>query len=317
MTQSAVTSRHFGDGAAATPFRFVELTGRGATYACDLPGPSADSPTVVLLHGLFATGSLNWSPFFDGLTAHYRVIAVDHRGHGRGIVGEDEFSLEACADDVAALLAALDTGPAILVGYSMGGPIAQLVWRRHPGAVRGLVLCATAGRFGLTPVDDLLLPVVDNAGRALSMLLGPLRSIIAAPALALLVPDPNRRADTAAAVAMHDLPSIRAAVRSIARYNSLDWLADVSVPASVVLTERDRVVPPGRQQELADLIPDAEVVRIDIDHLACFDEAEPFGAALLAACRSVAARTDGRATTGRIARLRARWRAWRSRRRAR
>jgi hypothetical protein len=84
-----------------------------------------------------------------------------------------------------------------------------------------------------------------------------------------------------------------------------------------VLTERDRVVPPGRQQQLADLIPDAEAIRIDSDHLACFDDVEPFGAALLAACRSVAARTDVRATTGRIARIRARWRAWRSRRRAR
>jgi pimeloyl-ACP methyl ester carboxylesterase len=310
-------SRHDSDDAGATrPFRFVELTGRGAAYACNLPGPSADSPTVVLLHGLFATGSLNWSPFLEDLTAHYRVIAVDHRGHGRGIVGDDEFSLEACADDVAALLGALGTGPAILVGYSMGGPIAQLVWRRHPDVVRGLVLCATAGRFGLTSVDDLLLPVVDGAGRALSMLPGPLRSLIAAPALALLVPDPALRADTAAAVALHHLPSIRAAVRSTARYNALDWLDEVSVPTTVVITERDRVVPPGRQQELADLIPDAEAIRIDADHLACFDDVDTFGTALLAACRSVATRTEVRATTGPVARIRARWRAWWARRRA-
>ena len=48
-----------------------------------------------------------------------------------------------CADDMAALIDELGTGPVIAVGYSMGGPIAQLLWKRHPEKVAGLVLCAT------------------------------------------------------------------------------------------------------------------------------------------------------------------------------
>ena len=318
MTHPAVMTRPDGDQrAATTPFQVVELTGRGVTYACDLPGPSPDAPAVVLLHGLFATGSLNWAPFFDDLTASYRVIAVDHRGHGRGIVGEEEFSLEACADDVAALLAALGTGPAILVGYSMGGPIAQLVWRRHPDVVRGLVLCATAGQFGLTPVDDLLLPLVERAGRALSLIPASIRTLVTQPALSLLVPDPERKAEVAAALALHDVPSIRSAVRSIMRFSSVDWLDEVSVATAVVVTERDRVVTPDRQQQLVDLIPDAAAVRIDADHLACFDDVTTFGPALLDACSSVAERTVAPVAPGRFARARARWRAWRAHRRAR
>lgn len=317
MTESAVMTRPDGDESATrTPFRVVELVGRGSTYACDLPGPSTDAPVVVLLHGLFATGSLNWSPFLEDLASRYRVVAVDHRGHGRGIVGEDSFTLEACADDVAALLTALGAGPAILVGYSMGGPIAQLVWRRHPGLVRGLVLCATAGRFGLTRVDDLLLPVVDHAGRALSFMPSSIRTLITQPALSLLVPDPERKAEVAAALASHDLPSISAAVRSILRFSSVDWLADIDVPTAIVLTERDRVVTPDRQQQLADLIPGAAVFRIDGDHLACFDDVDTFGTAMLGACASVVARsTTPVAVTARRRSIRARWRRWRSRRR--
>ena len=49
------------------------------------------------------------------------------------------FRLEDCADDIAALLAALGVDRCIAVGYSMGGPIAQLLWQRHPHLVDGLV----------------------------------------------------------------------------------------------------------------------------------------------------------------------------------
>ena len=47
---------------AMTLWRTVDLPGRGSTFACDLPGPSPDAPTVVMLHGLSATGALNWGP---------------------------------------------------------------------------------------------------------------------------------------------------------------------------------------------------------------------------------------------------------------
>ena len=75
------------------------------------------------------------------------MVALDHRGHGRGIRSRRPFHLEDCADDVAALTRELRLGPVTAVGYSMGGPIAQLLWRRHPEVVDGLVLCATAARF--------------------------------------------------------------------------------------------------------------------------------------------------------------------------
>ncbi|MBW2629282.1 MAG: alpha/beta fold hydrolase [Deltaproteobacteria bacterium] len=100
----------------------------------------------MLLHGLAATGPLNWFTAFSDLAERYHVVAVDHRGHGRGIPTR-RFRLKDCADDVVAVADALGIRKFIAVGYSMGGPIAKLCWSRHPERVRGLVLCATARHF--------------------------------------------------------------------------------------------------------------------------------------------------------------------------
>src|SRR4029079_9382033 len=120
--------------------RRVALPGRGTTFIRELPGPPG-APTVLLLHGLMATGGLNWLQTFEPLSQHFRVVAVDHRGQGRGIRSWRRFRLADCADDAAALLEVLGIDEAIAVGYSMGGPIASLLWRRHPDRVAGLVLC--------------------------------------------------------------------------------------------------------------------------------------------------------------------------------
>src|SRR3954451_20398801 len=132
------------------PGRYVPLPGRGTTYAFDFPGPPG-AATVLLLHGWTATAELNWRPSFGPLSQHFRVVALDHRGHGRGIRSRRSFRLSDCAVDAAALATALGIDRFIAVGYSMGGPIAELTWRRHRDRVEGLVLCATAARFA--PAD--------------------------------------------------------------------------------------------------------------------------------------------------------------------
>src|SRR3954470_13108295 len=126
--------------------RRVDLPGRGTTFVREVAGPEG-APTVLLLHGLLASGGLNWFQAFAPMSEHFRVVALDHRGHARGLRTRSRFRLADCADDAAALIEALGTGPVIAVGYSMGGPIAQLLWKRHPELVAGLVLCATSDRF--------------------------------------------------------------------------------------------------------------------------------------------------------------------------
>src|SRR4030081_1973171 len=138
------------------PGRRLVLPGRGTTFVRELPRPPGP-PGAVLLPGWLGTAALNWFTAYESLGRHFRVLAMDHRGHGRGIRARRAFRLVDCAGDVAALIETAGAGPAIIAGYSMGGPIAQLTWRDHPRSVAGLVLCATAANFPTTtPVRALI-----------------------------------------------------------------------------------------------------------------------------------------------------------------
>ena len=120
----------------------IHVSGRGEMFLRDSGG---DGPPVLLLHGWMFSADLNWYTTYGALEeAGYRVLAVDHRGHGRGIRTAEPFTLKACADDAAALLAQLKVQPVLAVGYSMGGPIASILARDHPKLVAGLILGATA-----------------------------------------------------------------------------------------------------------------------------------------------------------------------------
>src|SRR5689334_8325113 len=100
------------------PGYVVHVKGHGELFVRDTGG---DGQPILLLHGWMFSGDLNFWRNFDALAdAGYRVLAVDHRGHGRGIRSHAPFRLADCAADAAALLRQLDVGPAIVVGYSMG-----------------------------------------------------------------------------------------------------------------------------------------------------------------------------------------------------
>ena len=110
-----------GAGHALWTDRDIDLPGRGRTSIREVHGPDG-APTLILLHGLAATGRLNWFTALPALAERFRVIVVDHRGHGRGL-RTHHFRLVDCADDAVAVADHLGVESLIAVGYSMGGPI--------------------------------------------------------------------------------------------------------------------------------------------------------------------------------------------------
>ena len=217
------------------------------------------------------------------------MLAVDHRGHGRGRRVGNRFRLADCADDAAAVLRSLDTGPAIVVGYSMGGPIAQLLALRHPELVAGLVLSATARDFRGAPADRLRFAAVGAVAAATRI--GP---AALAPSVIPVLPGSFWAAGWALAeMRRHEPAALVAAAAALGRFTSREWVGTLNVPSTVIVHTQDGAVPPRRQRKLAAALADAQVIEVDLDHLGVARDPDVYVSALLDAVTSVARRSSG------------------------
>lgn len=274
--------------------RRVELAGRGTTFVRDVAGPSPGAPTVLLLHGWFASGGLNWLKAFGPISQHFRVVAPDLRGHGRGITSWRRFRLGDCADDCAALIEKLDCGPVIACGYSMGGPVAQLLWRRHPELVSGLVQGATSQSFipGLQQRMAFTAAMAAAAGTSrVGQVITYVPPVIRRRYAGSVRPGrpDSVRVWAAQEFRRHDMRMVMEAGNALATFSSHRWIGHVDVPSTVVVTTRDRAVLPTQQLKLALAIPGAEIQRYDEGHTS--PVLDSFGPAMATACRSVQARS--------------------------
>jgi pimeloyl-ACP methyl ester carboxylesterase len=102
-----------------------------------------DGPPLVFAHGAIVDHS-QWEPQLDALSDEYTTIGYDVRGHGRtGGSAEGPYSIGLFAEDLDALITALDIETPVLCGLSMGGCIAQVYAARYPERIAGLVLADT------------------------------------------------------------------------------------------------------------------------------------------------------------------------------
>lgn len=130
--------------------RDVSLSDDGSLHVVE----RGDGRPLVLLHGI-TLSSLTWHYQLQDLADSFRVLAVDHRGHGSSKPGDGGWELSRLALDVRELLEDLDLRDAIVVGHSMGGMVTLQFALDHPDAlherVAGIVLMSTSG----TPVHRL------------------------------------------------------------------------------------------------------------------------------------------------------------------
>ncbi len=271
------------------PGREIELDGRGTTFIRELAGPSPTSPCIILLHGWTASADLNWFTSYFPLAEHFRVVALDHRGHGGGIRSRKVFRLSDCADDTVALADALGVDKFIPVGYSMGGPIAQLIWKQHPERVLGLALCATAGSFASSREEKLSFAGLSGLA-ALSRLAPAQARLWLTQQLYLQRKSSEWEPWAVEQATRHEWRTVLEAGRAIGNFSSRHWLEGVDVPTSVLITMRDSVVPVRRQVRLFESIHGAEAFRVDGDHDACIANADRFVPTLIRAVHSVCER---------------------------
>lgn len=264
------------------------------TWVWEAGGPEG-APTLLLLHGWMATAALNWYNALGYLGKRFRVVAPNLRGHGRQGRGSPPFSVEGCAEDLAALVGELGLDRPIAVGYSMGGAIAQVLAKRHSHLLGGVALCATAANFA---EKISLRPAVRVAGRlgAKAARAWPeaaaalLRWRVSRHDRALAKRGLRRPEPTAGAYEERlesDLAAFIEAGAELNAYDSSPWLPSLDLPAAVVVTARDQIVAPWRQRALALLMPSARVYEVDAGHDAVVSQPEVFLPVLADACSSL------------------------------
>jgi 3-oxoadipate enol-lactonase len=123
----------------------MKITANGIGMNYTLEGP-AQAPMLTLSHSLAADLTM-WDPQMAVLTAKYRVLSYDTRGHGKTDAPAGGYTLDQLADDALALLDALGIQKTHWMGLSMGGMIGQTLALKAPERLSSLILCDTSSRI--------------------------------------------------------------------------------------------------------------------------------------------------------------------------
>ena len=232
--------------------------------------------TVVLSHAIGCDLTM-WDALANQLAEDNRVIAYDHRGHGGSESPAGPYAMADLADDAAALLRELDTGPVVWVGLSMGGMVGQELALRHPALVRGLVLANTTSAYPQAARDawqQRIATVGENGIEA-----------IADAVMGRYFHD-GFRADHAATVARFrrrvvatDKVGYIGCCNAVGTVDTTARLGAIKVPTLVIAGELDQGTPIEMSQTLVDGIAGARLeVLKQASHLSAIEQPQAFGA---------------------------------------
>lgn len=230
----------------------------GVRLAYERRGP-AGGPTVALVQGLGLAGRM-WLDLPFGLARRgYTVIIPDNRGTGASDAPLPPYAMPTLADDLAALLADAACGPALVVGISMGGMVAQHLALRHPRLVRGQVLAAsTCGLpYGKLPSPRFVRVVLRSVFGDPRQAMDEMRLLLVHERSLARNPQLFRRWDRAVATCPIGWRGLLGQLAAAGAHSTGALLSRIRCPTEVVTGEDDRVIPSENSRILAARIPGA------------------------------------------------------------
>jgi pimeloyl-ACP methyl ester carboxylesterase len=247
-----------------------------------------EGPPLMLVHGA-AVDSRMWRPQLAALADEFTVVAWDEPGAGCSSDVPADFALADYADCLAAVIDALDLGPAHVAGLSWGGTVALELYRHRPELVASLILVDTyAGWKGSLPEAEVQARVAD------------LRQMLAAadhvfdPTLpGLFGGDPPAEfVPLLEAMAADVRPeSMRTALLVMAEADQRDLLPQIAVPTLLIWGELDARSPLSVARQFEHAVPDAKLVVIPgAGHVSNLEQPELFQNAVREFCRAHATR---------------------------
>jgi len=220
-----------------------------------------DGEAVVFIAGLGSTSRI-WGTLPAALGRKLKVLTIDNRGVGRSADGEP-FTLDGAVDDLVAVLDDKKLDRAALLGASMGGVIALKTAAKHPDRISRMVVASssarlsTHGRRVLEMLQDMLLYAPPDRTGAALMTLG------FAPPFHEKFPGFVSETDRLYGLEDVDLPGTALQVEHL--LEGWDLRADlpsIEAPALILAGDRDPVVAREETAEIAELLPNAELVRV-------------------------------------------------------
>jgi 3-oxoadipate enol-lactonase len=238
---------------------FVHATD-GTRIHYEVTGKSGATP-VLMIQGLGASKNA-WNLQRIAMATRFRIISFDNRGAGRSDKPTEPFTLEQMADDALAVLDAAGIETAHVVGASMGGVISQIVAVKYPHRVRSLTLVCTACRnhpwrqellqsWAKTAVDKGMIEVGKEAAQW----------VMSPRSFRRLVPAFTWMGPLAALRPRHSFVSQIDAILNT-REDLVDQLSTITAPTMVIVGNQDILTPRGDSEEIAERIPNAELVVI-------------------------------------------------------
>jgi pimeloyl-ACP methyl ester carboxylesterase len=223
-------------------------------------GPEGAKP-VLLIHGLAGSSLAEWYHIGPMLAEKYRVLMIDYRSHGLSPLARDRFEVEDVADDIAGVLDHIGVGAVSVVGYSMGGTVAQAMAHRHPGRVEKLVLIATFSHH----------PEMMRRARTFGAIIA--RGWERLTGLGTPEARSGYLLATGAVEARHarwlweethrrDVEAGAQASLALFRFDSRPWIGRIKPEAMVIIPTKDQLVPPAWQYDLAGALGNPEIVEL-------------------------------------------------------
>ncbi|HUF33441.1 MAG TPA: alpha/beta fold hydrolase [Acidimicrobiales bacterium] len=265
------------------------ITDDGAELAVTDAGAG---PTIVLAHGWTNAREL-WAPVAHRLLrSGHRVVLYDQRGHGSSTVGSDGFTIARLGADLAAVLEQLDLRGAVLAGHSMGGMTIQALASHHLDVLderaTAIVLVSTAASGLSQGTRDATAATVVASPRLARALASPVGHALVRGSLGKMVCRNHLVLTRDQFLACP--PETRAGLLTAMQAMDLrEGIAAIGVPVTILVGPHDRLTPPGRAAELADVIPGAELVTLDgFGHMLPIEAPDQVAAAIEAAAMEAA-----------------------------
>lgn len=229
---------------------------------------------LLMAHSFLCSGAM-WAAQAEALSNSWRVVNVDLRGHGQSCAAPDGLSLADLATDHVAVLDTLGIERAVWVGLSIGGMIGMRAALDHPERVAGLVIADSSAA-----AEPAMARLRYRAMGAGSKLFG--IGTFMKPILKLMFGATTHREQPALVAEWGermkgiDLDSIlRMMAPLFGREEVLSRLKEIRVPALVMAGEEDLAQPPARSREIAEGLPNAELVIIpEAGHLSALEQPE-------------------------------------------